>query len=496
MDRERGILRDGGVPLIDQIRTDREGFRPSAIDLWNDGYRLMDMLAEEPVDGTGTVSAIFRNGDRVVRLWYPTDGRGVTISRDIPCASPFERKAAEMSGIVFDMDMPPIIYRRRGNGHPLQKEPYDRSTEERIPLAPNDTVGDDVFEIPVGPVHAGIIEPGHFRFSVAGEPVIELKPSLGYTHRGIEKMMEIPADRDMSRLVERISGDTCVANCIAYAEIMESDTRIPRRAKVIRALMAEMERLYNHIGAVAGICTDTAFNVPSAMGSGIQEKVLRMNMSLTHHRQLMNCVVPGGVRRDIPDSRLRELDDFLIRLKFELMDLTDRMTDSPALQDRLEGTGVLTNAKAVEIGTVGPIARASGVRSDVRRELPYECYDDLGLNLCSDTRGDVNARTKVRMEEIFESINLVHQCTEMLEPGETRVRAVPSDGFHCSVVEAPCGELVHSAVVRDGRIWRYSVRDPSFVNWFGMCHAVPGNVVPDFPLINKSFGLSYAGNDL
>lgn len=479
-----------------QIRSDRESFRPSAIDLSNEGHRLMDMFAEEPVDGTGAVSALFRKGEDTVRLWYPTDGRGVTLSRDIPCASPFERRMAEMSGILFDMAMDPIVYRRRGDGHPLQKAPYDRSTEVRVPLKPNRTVGDDVFEIPVGPVHAGIIEPGHFRFSVAGEPVIELNPSLGYTHRGVEKLMEVQACRDMSRLVERISGDTCVANCIAYSEIMESEVRIPRRAKVIRVLMAEMERLYNHIGAVSGICTDTAFNVPSAMGAGIQERVFRMNMSLTHHRQLMNCVVPGGVRRDIPDSRLRELDDFLIRLKFDLADLTDMMMDSPALQDRLEGTGVLTRQDAEAIGAVGPIARASGLASDVRKEMPYECYGDLGLNLCRDDRGDVNARTLVRISEINESISLIHQCTEMLEPGETRVRAVPSDGFHCSVVEAPRGELVHSAVIRDGRIWRYSVRDPSFVNWFGMCHAVPGNVVPDFPLINKSFGLSYAGNDL
>lgn len=481
---------------MSDIETDREGFRPSAVDLSDEGYRLMDMFASEPVGDKGEINALFRKGPEVVRLWYRTDGRGVTLSRDIPCASPFERRMAEMSGIAFDMEMDPIVYRRRGDGHPLQKALYDRSTEMRVPLRPNRTVGDDVFEIPVGPVHAGIIEPGHFRFSVAGEPVIELNPSLGYTHRGVEKLMEVPADRDESRLVERISGDTCVANCIAYSEIMESDTRIPRRAKVIRVLIAEMERLYNHIGSVAGICTDTAFNVPSAIGSGLQERVFRMNASLTHHRQLMNCVVPGGVRRDIPDSRLRELDDFLIRLKFELADMTDLMMDSPSLQDRLEGTGVLKRDAAESIGAVGPVARASGIASDVRKERPYECYEELGLNLCHDDRGDVNARTLVRIGEIYETISLVHQCAEMLEPGETRVRAVPSDGFHCSVVEAPRGELVHSAVIRDGRIWRYSVRDPSFVNWFGMCHAVPGNVVPDFPLINKSFGLSYAGNDL
>ncbi len=483
--------------MMEDRQTEASQFESGAMELSGYGFRLMDMFADEPVGGSRTVNALFRRGCEVVRLWYPvSDSKGVDISGAVPCASPFQRKMAEMSGIVFDVPQEPIIYHRKGDGHPLQKGPYDRSSEVRIPLSSNTISGEDVFEIPVGPVHAGIIEPGHFRFSVAGEPVMQLNPSLGYTHRGIEKLMEVPADRDMSRLVERISGDTCVANCIAYSELMEQGEPVPRRARIIRALMAEMERLYNHIGSVSGVCTDTAFNVPSAMGSGIQEKVFRMNMSLTRHRQLMNCVVPGGVRRDIQDSRLRELDDFLIKLKFEIQDLVDLMMDSPALQDRLEGTGKLSSADAERIGAVGPIARASGVRSDARCERPYGCYEDLGLILCSDDRGDVNARTLVRISEIYESISLIHQCTEMLEPGETRVAVHPKDGFGCSVVEAPRGELVHSAIVRDGRIWRYSIRDPSFVNWFGMCYAVPGNVVPDFPLINKSFGLSYAGNDL
>ncbi len=483
--------------MIEDRQTEASVFGSEAKELSGYGFRLMDMFADEPFSGARSVNALFRRGCEAVRLWYPvTDSKGVDISDAVPCASPFQRKMAEMSGIAFDVPQEPIIYRRRGEGHPLQKEPYDRSTEVRIPLRSNTISGEDVFEIPVGPVHAGIIEPGHFRFSVAGEPVMQLNPSLGYTHRGIEKLMEVPADRDMSRLVERISGDTCVANCIAYSELMEHGAPVPRRARVIRALMAEMERLYNHIGSVSGVCTDTAFNVPSAIGSGIQEKVFRMNMSLTRHRQLMNCVVPGGVRRDIQDSRLRELDDFLIKLKFEIQDLVDMMMDSPALQDRLEGTGKLSAADAERIGAVGPIARASGIRSDVRCERPYGCYEDLGLILCSDGRGDANARTLVRISEIYESISLIHQCTEMLEPGETRVSVHPEDGFGCSVVEAPRGELVHSAIVRDGKVWRYSIRDPSFVNWFGMCYAVPGNVVPDFPLINKSFGLSYAGNDL
>ena len=424
-------------------------------DLYAKGYRLMTMFAVE--GDPRTIEALFRKGSEIVRIRYIPRNLAVPISKHVPAAMPFERLMFEMSGIRFeDGPRDPIIYRRIGDGYPLQKTPYDRSTEARIPLRSNHTVGDDVFEIPVGPVHAGIIEPGHFRFSVAGEPVIELNPSLGYTHRGIEKLLETPASQDNSRLVERISGDTCVANCLAYSHIMESGCEIPERAEHIRTVLAEMERLYNHIGSVSGVCTDTAFNVPSAVGGGIQEKVFRMNVGLTGHRQLMNSVVPGGVRRDIPDSKLKEL----------------------------------------EIAAVGPIARASGVANDARKDLGYGLYDRLGMKVVTSDRGDVHSRTLVRLGEITESLSLIHQCIQSMEPGETRIRPVAENGSHVSVVEAPRGELIHCAEIRDGRVWRYHVRDPSFVNWFGMCHAVPGNVVPDFPLINKSFGLSYSGNDL
>ncbi len=455
----------------------------------------MTMFAQEGgVDRT--VDMMFRRVDDVVHVSYMPGDKAVAVSSVVPCALPFERLMSEMSGIRFeDGPRDHIVYHRIGDGHPLQKGPYDRSLEARLQNVRNHTVGEDVFEIPVGPVHAGIIEPGHFRFSVAGENVIELNPTLGYTHRGIERMLETPVDRDNSRLVERISGDTCVANCMAYSEIMESGCEVPVRARYIRVVLAEMERLYNHIGAVSGVCTDTAFNVPSAMGAAIQEKVMRMNMGLTNHRMLMNSIVPGGVRRDIRDTRLKELDDFLMGIRFEMDELANLM-DDPGLLDRMESTGTLTRQKAEEIGAVGPVARASGIQSDARRDLRYGMYRELGLRLATEDSGDVHARTLVRLREITESLSLIHQCIQSMEPGETRVRPSVEDGFHCSIVEAPRGELVHCASIRDGRVWRYNVRDPSFVNWFGMCHAVPGNVVPDFPLINKSFGLSYSGNDL
>ena len=481
--------------ISSDIQVDREQVLQECLVMSGNGFRLMTMFAQEDPSGQ-IINILFRKKDRVARISYRPNGTAVPISGDIHSAMPFERLMSEMSGVVFeDGPRESIIYRRKGDGYPLQKDHYDRSTEVRIPIPRNHTVGDDVFEIPVGPVHAGIIEPGHFRFSVAGEPVIELNPHLGYTHRGVEKLLETSASQDNSRLVERISGDTCVANCIAYSEMMEKGTEIPKRARYIRVILAEMERLYNHIGGVSGVCTDTAFTVPSAIGGGIQEKVFRMNVGLTKHRQLMNSVVPGGVRRDIPQSKLKELDDFLITLKFDMDDLADMM-ESAALLDRLETTGVLKRDKAWDIGMVGPIARASGLNIDVRKGVPYECYGDLGMNVITSDTGDVYARTKVRMGEINESLSLIHQCIQSMEPGETRVRPSTEDGFRCAVVEAPRGELVHCAVIRDGRIWRYNVRDPSFMNWFGMCHAVPGNVVPDFPLINKSFGLSYSGNDL
>ena len=291
----------------------------------NDGYGIMTMFAEEG----GTVNILMRRFDSVVVICYDIEGHAVPLSDITWNASLYERLMSEMSGVTFsDSNEGTIVYRRKGNGHPLQKEGYDRSTEVRIPIPKNRTVGDDIFEIPVGPVHAGIIEPGHFRFSVAGETVIELNPTLGFVHRGIERLMETSVDVDNSRLVERISGDTCVANCIAYSEMMESDVDIPMRAKYIRTILAEMERLYNHIGVVTGMCTDTAFNVPSYAGGSIQEKVLRMNFGLTRHRMLMNAVVPGGVRRDIPDSKLKELDDFMMILKFEIEEL-ESMMDNP-----------------------------------------------------------------------------------------------------------------------------------------------------------------------
>ncbi|MDO5853601.1 MAG: hydrogenase large subunit [Thermoplasmata archaeon] len=457
------------------IETNNAGFAEECSALRDAGHRLMTMFAEH----SGRVHALFRKGADVTDVTHVPEGKAVPLSPSIPCAMGFERLMAESDGVEFeDGPRAPLVLRKEGS----------------IPR--NHTVGEDVFEIPVGPVHAGIIEPGHFRFSVAGEPVIELNPTLGFTHRGVERLLEGPASKDDSRLVERISGDTCVANCIAYSEIMESGAEIPVRARHIRVVLAEMERLHAHIGTVSGVCTDTAFCVPSAVGGGIHEKLLRMNVGLTGHRLLMNSVVPGGVRRDIPPETLMRLDDFLMEIKFEMEELASVMMESPALLDRLEGTGVLKKSDAEELGMVGPIARASGVESDVRAELPYEMYGSLGMRVVTEPKGDVHARTLVRLGEITESISLIHQCIQSMEPGETRVRVTPKDGVRCAVVEAPRGELVHCAVIEDGKISRYNVRDPSFMDWPGMSRAVPGNVVPDFPLINKSFSLSYSGNDL
>ncbi len=463
-----------------------------------EGYGVIDMFASErhPAENEH-VNIILRKGNDVIRIVGDVkDDRYDSVSKDIPSAEIYERLIREYNG--FDAiglkNTCPVTYWRTGDP-PLKKERTGvAETRESIPH--NNIRGDGIFEIPVGPVHAGVIEPGHFRFSVAGESVIKLNVHLGYTHRGIEKMMEGPVSRIRIHLIERTSGDTTVANSLAYCHIMENGVTVPERAQFIRVIASELERLASHVSVIGGVCTDTAFSVPAALGSRLHEDVLRINLRVFKDRFMRNVIVPGGVRKDIDKESRRFLTRSLLTLKLDIMELSDMMMDSSTLLDRLETTGVLKKEVASLYRAVGPIARASGIASDVRKERPYDAYDKVSLTVQTETSGDVLARTKVRIREAYESIDLIMQCLALMKDGPLRIEIEPSDGFDVSVVESARGELVHCAEIRNGNIWRYSIRDPSLVNWPMMCYAVPGNVVPDFPLINKSFSLSYSGNDL
>lgn len=466
----------------------------------SEGFGLMCMYANEGGKTERSIRTLLRKGAETVSFLTPLESDGYdAVSIRVPQARPYEREMREMSGLnprgLSERYGPQRLQWAYKGAHPLQKEPLP---EERIacPIPNNRLQGEGVFEIPVGPVHAGIIEPGHFRFSVAGEPILKLRAHLGYTYRGIEKMMEGVAQTDRTRIAERISGDTSVANALAYAHALEGDTPIPERAKLLRTVFAELERIYCHFGDIAGIAQDTGFSVPAAYGAGLREKILRLNEIVGGHRFLMGTIVPGGVRRDISDDSLNAIGNRLLKVSFDIEELVGMMEGSSTFTDRAETTGTLTNRDALDYRVLGPAARASGVKTDVRKERPYDAYGTVGFRVFTRDRGDVYSRMLVKAAEIAESTSIINQCLDMIEPGELRAKIIPSEGLGLGIVEAPRGELVHAAESVGGEIWRYRIRDPSFINWLALERAMPGNIVADFPLINKSFNLSYSGNDL
>lgn len=359
--------------------------------------------------------------------------------------------------------------------------------------------GEGVFEIPVGPVHAGVIEPGHFRFSVAGEPVINLELRLGYTHKGIEKISEGMPYAKGVYLSERISGDSGVAHSTAYCQAIEmaAGIKIPDRAEYLRTAFLEMERIYNHLGDVGGIALDTAFSVAASHAFMLKEKMLQVNECVTGSRLLRSVNRIGGVRKDISSEDAMRIREVLIRTKLDLNDLMSLVDSTPSFLDRVEGTGRLPLDAAKNLNIVGPAARASGIDRDVRRDHPYAAYGKLKFSVPLSREGDVNARMRMKVDEIYESMSLIEQALDGMPQGDIHCDVfVPEGRIGMSLVEAPKGEAAHWLLTGDGRPYRHKIRDPSFYNWLALEVAMPGNIVPDFPLINKSFNLSYSGNDL
>ncbi|MCQ2084929.1 MAG: hydrogenase large subunit [archaeon] len=466
----------------------------------SEGYGLMCMYANEKGATERSIRTLLRKDSDIITFFTVIEGDSYgAISPAVPQVRPYEREMHEMSGLIpeglTEKFGPQRLQWAYKDAYPLQKAPLP---EERIfhPMPDNRMEGDGVFEIPVGPVHAGIIEPGHFRFSVAGEPILKVRTHFGYTYRGIEKLMEGRSDSDRTRLIERVSGDTAVANALAYAHAMEGDTEVPERARYLRTIFAELERIYCHFGDISGIAQDTGFSVPAVFGAGIKEKILRLNEIVGGHRFLMGTIVPGGVRRDISDDSLKAIQNRILKISFDIEELVGMMEGSSFLMDRVETTGILSHQDALTYRALGPAARASGVKTDVRKELPYDAYGDVGFRVFTRDKGDVYSRMLVKAGEIVESTSIINQCLDRIRPGPLRAEVTPSEGLGLGIVEAPRGELVHSAEIFNGDIWRYRIRDPSFINWLALERALPGNIVADFPLINKSFNLSYSGNDL
>jgi Ni,Fe-hydrogenase III large subunit/Ni,Fe-hydrogenase III component G len=437
----------------------------------------------------------------------PEDGQFLSIADKVHAAAQYEREIKDLFGLVPSghPDSRPMVF--HGNWpegqHPLRKDyagDYKPPFEDGI-SAFRTIAGDGVYEIPVGPVHAGIIEPGHFRFSLAGEPIQTLEAQLYFTHKGIEKLSEGMGIERCFYLSERISGDETFTNSLAYSMAVEeiAGVRIPDRAASLRVLYAELERLTCHMGDLVGICLDVAFGFGAFQFRLLRNWCYQLADLLCGSRFLRSVNMPGGIRMDNVEGRETEILRRLSELKDELDDTAQIVRHQTMLIDRIENTGVLSKKIALDLNAVGPAARASGVSADIRKVLPYAAYGSLDFEVPERTDGDVAARMKIKLEECYQSIRLMTQVVESLPqgPASVSIENLPEGRSAFGIVEAPRGENVHWIMTgQNGTIARYKVRTPSFCNWPALCFAVQGNIVPDFPLINKSFNLSYAGNDL
>jgi Ni,Fe-hydrogenase III large subunit/Ni,Fe-hydrogenase III component G len=387
--------------------------------------------------------------------------------------------------------------------HPLRKD-FELKTVlppfqgERHNFRPVE--GEGVFQVPVGPVHAGIIEPGHFLFSVAGEPVLYLQLRMFYTHKGTEKLFESLPLAHAVRLAESVSGDSSFAHATAFCHAVEraAGVEAPGRARVLRAVCLELERLYNHIADIGAICTDVAFVTAHMHAQRLKERVLRVNEQLTGNRLLRGMACLGGVRFDWNGEQLGALAQLVAEVRPGFDSLVQLIEGSSSTLDRLETTGVLTPEVARDLGIVGIAGRASGFDHDLRRDFPHAAYDQVTVRVPVHSDGDVACRLQVRVDEARESLSLIEQLAARLPDGPVRaeVGELPADRVALGYVEGWRGEIFHWIRTAPGnRLARCKVKDPSLQNWPALTEAIQGNIIPDFPVVNKSFNLSYSGTD-
>ena len=387
--------------------------------------------------------------------------------------------------------------------HPLGKAEPVSAKRKLKPYAFLPAEGESLHQIPVGPVHAGIIEPGHFRFSASGETVVRLEERLGYVHKGIEALMAGQSIERAAILAGRVSGDSTVAYALAFARAIEAalGAEVPPRAVWLRALMAELERLANHFGDIGAICNDAAFAMLHAQFGLLREQVLRVADGCFGHRLMMDRIVPGGVRGDLMPEAARAIGGLLANVRNQFPELLELYDNTASLKDRTVDTGILSSKLARQFGAGGYVGRASGRAFDARRAPGYPPYDQLQFQVPVLEAGDVNARLWLRVQEVEQSMAMVDQILSRLPPGPFRNEIsthTDNDGREgVALVESFRGDvLVWVRIGADGRIERCHLRDPSCFQWPLLEAVIEGNIVADFPLCNKSFNCSYSGHDI
>jgi Ni,Fe-hydrogenase III large subunit/Ni,Fe-hydrogenase III component G len=391
-----------------------------------------------------------------------------------------------------DVSTPALTLPLQGGGNVAEQDDYPFVQVE----------GQGVHEIPVGPVHAGIIEPGHFRFSIIGERVLRLEERLGYTHKGIEKRFESMSLQQGAKLAGRVSGDSTVAYAWAYAMAAESIAGVtpPKRALWLRALLLERERVANHLGDLGYLGNDVALAFGFAQFWILKEQVLRNNAALFGHRYLMDKIVPGGVNANLDAAGKRVIEEECAMLEREVRILRGIYDEHAGVQDRFIATGRVEPKLAAQLGLCGLAGRASAQAWDARVQFACAPYDKLDVKMATYRNGDVAARVIVRFDELFESLRLQREILTQLiyeDEAPTPLEKLPANGFGIGMVEGWRGEVmvaIHTDA--EGNLTRVHPHDPSWQNWPLLEHAVIDNIVPDFPLINKSFNLSYSGQDL
>ncbi len=479
------------------------------------GGRLVSMWGLERVVGDDPAPAVcaayaVADGLLVVELPLVGDDRSFPdLSAEFSFAGRMQRAMHDLSGLHAQgqSDMRPWLDHGQWDSEPKPRQPGAQPAPRRGTL-PIDypfvrVEGDGVHEVAVGPVHAGIIEPGHFRFAVVGEKVLRLEEHLGYVHKGIERRFTELPPLEAHRLAGRVSGDSTVAYAWAYCMALESALHcdVSPEAMWLRALLLERERIANHLGDLGALGNDAAFSFGLAQFSRLREDWLRLSQEAFGHRLMMDVVVPGGVAGELSRSASDRMRWQCDEIEREVITLRRIYDEHAGLQDRFLTTGRVTAELAERLGLTGLAGRASAMRADLRCDHPFKPYDELGVTPAAHRNGDVAARVTVRFDEVHESLRLIREiCRRMpssVDGTGAHPRAPTTAGSGIGWVEGWRGEvLVALELGANGRISRCHCHDPSWQNWPVLEHAVIGNIVPDFPLINKSFNLSYSGHDL
>lgn len=495
-------------------RVNRDQWCASARAVAESGGRLVAMWGvDRHAASDGVVAcAAFAVLEGLVWLELPLSASAPSfpdLSIVFACAGRMQRAMADLSGLRaegYNDVRPWLDHGRWSSRSPLQHNAHTTDTVTPAGTLTSDypfvrVEGDGVHEIAVGPVHAGIIEPGHFRFSVVGEKVLRLEARLGYAHKGIEQRFTGLAPLDGVRLAGRVSGDSTVAYAWAYCMALETAWRcvVPPRAHWLRALMLERERIANHLGDLGGIANDAALSFGLAQFSRLREDWQRLSREAFGHRFMMDALVPGGTAIDPSPALLHRIAQQCDSIELEVKALRVVYDEHAGLQDRFLTTGCVTPQLAAQLGLIGLAGRASAQAFDLRCGHAWPPYDGLKVAMATQRNGDVAARVAVRFDETLESLRLIRSICAKLPEGATRTEltatGVPALGM--GWVEGWRGEvLVALEIGVDGRIVRCHCHDPSWQNWPVLEHAIMGNIVPDFPLINKSFNLSYSGHDL